>query len=415
MLTLTTPFPSNAKNGDYRRLQVSRKEVVWNGEAQIQAIYKDVTEQERAEQALRESETKYRGLVNNVQLGIFRTDPRGEGKFLEVNLAMQEITGYIREELLNIPVIALYVDPLERAKFLTQINLSNGRVSREVQFARKDHTRICVAITDNPIRDESNRILFIDGILEDITERKKEQARLLEVETLKQANKAKSELLANVSHELRTPLASIKGFIESLTETDVMWSEAQKLDFLQSADREVDRLTFLIRDLLDMSRIDSGKMVLDKKIISIQDILDSAAPVLGIVAKKHNLKIQVAPGLPALEADKLRIAQVITNLVENATKFSLQGSLIMVEAQAAKGELILSVSDQGEGMTKSIMDNLFNRFYQAERVVSGKTRGTGLGLAICKGIVEAHGGSVRVESQYGRGSKFSISLPTIIE
>jgi signal transduction histidine kinase len=191
----------------------------------------------------------------------------------------------------------------------------------------------------------------------------------------------------------------------------VTWSKKQQLDFLQSANMEADRLTFLIRDLLDMSRIDSGKMVLDRRTYAVSDILESASRVLSVITAKHKLEIAALVDLPLVQADKIRIGQVITNLVENATKFSPEGSPIVIEGKRENDSVILSVEDKGEGISTEAQVNLFNRFYQAERVVSGKTRGTGLGLAICKGIVEAQGGKIWVESRVGQGSRFSFSLP----
>jgi len=220
-------------------------------------------------------------------------------------------------------------------------------------------------------------------------------------------------LLANVSHELRTPLASIKGFIETLIETDVKWSKQQQMEFLRSADIEVDRLTLLIRDLLDMSRIDSGKLVLNYRSSNVREILDSASSVLLTITKKHTLNIYVSPDLPLIQADKTRMVQVITNLVENAAKFSSVGSAIEIEAVQKENWVIISVEDHGIGMPPDVVANLFNRFYQAEQLVTGKTRGTGLGLSICKGIAEAHGGKIWVESQVNKGSKFSFSIPII--
>jgi PAS domain S-box-containing protein len=257
---------------------------------------------------------------------------------------------------------------------------------------------------------KGNFVGYIGSCL-DITERKQTESKMLEMETLKQLNRAKSELLANVSHELRTPLASIKGFVETLIEPDVKWSRKQQLEFLQSANVEVDRLTFLIKDLLDMSRLDSGKMALDKRSWTVQEVLDSSKNVATSLAETHKLLYSLAGDLPIISADKSRLGQVITNLVENAVKFSAEGSIIIIGVKKAEGAVIFSVEDHGEGMSEEVRNNLFNRFYQAERVVSGKTRGTGLGLAICKGIVEAHGGTIWVESQVGQGSKFSFSIP----
>jgi signal transduction histidine kinase len=182
---------------------------------------------------------------------------------------------------------------------------------------------------------------------------------------------------------------------------------------LQSANNEADRLTLLIRDLLDMSRIDAGKLTLDKRSCQVKEILDSASGVLRVIAAKHKLEIASLPEWPGVAADKSQIVQVITNLTENATKFSPEGSLIEIAAAFKADCIIISVQDHGPGMPQEVVDSLFNRFYQAKQLVAGKTRGTGLGLTICKGIVEAHGGKIWVESEEGKGSKFSFSIPVI--
>jgi two-component system, sporulation sensor kinase E len=375
------------------------------------AFVEDVTERKQAEEALMESETKYRSLVNNIKSGIFRLAPGGKGHYLEVNNAMEELTGYSRTELLQIDVSNLFADPAERDSFFADVSSSSGKTTRELKWKRKDGKNIPVACTISAVKDDKGAILFYDGILEDITERKEAEVRALETETLKQLNKAKSELLANVSHELRTPLASIKGFIETLIEPDVKWSQKDQLDFLKSADIEADHLTLLIRDLLEMSRIDSGKMVLEKSNLTVNEIIDCLQKGLPSITEKHDLKIILAEDLPLIQADKLKIAQVINNLVENAVKFSPEGSPIMIEAKAGAESLIISVRDKGKGIPPEALGNLFNRFYQVEQVVNGKTRGTGLGLSICKGIVEAHGGKIWVESEVGKGSRFFFSLP----
>jgi PAS domain S-box-containing protein len=288
---------------------------------------------------------------------------------------------------------------------------NEDRVETEAHGFDINGNEVWSQIIATAIRNEKGEIIYALEAVIPITERKKAEAKALEMEALKRTNQAKSELLANVSHELRTPLASIKGFIETLIETDVKWNEEQKVEFLQSANKEADRLAFLIRDLLDMSRIDSGKLALDKRSYLVSEILDSVSGVLSVITAGHRLKIKPAPDLPPMLVDKVRIGQVITNLVENAAKFSAEGSPILIEVKAVNDSVIFSVEDQGEGISQEAAGQLFNRFYQAERVVSGKTRGTGLGLAICKGIVESHGGKIWVESRPGKGSRFSFSFP----
>jgi two-component system sensor histidine kinase KdpD len=324
---------------------------------------------------------------------------------------MEELTGYSRQELLNMNLAALYAEPLKRLQSVKKIVRSGKTATAELTLKKKDGSQIIAAVTDTPVIDKAGKVIYLDGILEDISENIKTEARLVEIKTLKQLNISRADLLSNVSHELRTPLASIKGFIETLMEPDVKWSKKQQLDFLQSAVVEVDRLTFLIHDLLMMSKLDSGTMVLEKKSYGLCDILESVQAVLLRIAVNHKLEIKVSQDLPPIIADKIRIAQVLTNLVENACKFSPEGRLIVVEAKPAKSNVVISVKDSGVGMTLEVITNLFNRFYQAQQAVSGKTKGTGLGLAICKGIVEAHSGKIWVESQPGKGSKFSFSIP----
>ncbi|MBN1191516.1 MAG: PAS domain S-box protein [Dehalococcoidales bacterium] len=400
------------KNGEIFWVDTNFKSIVVNRKIKYYLTsWVDITERKKTENALEESEKKYRSLINNIKLGIFRTAPGEKGRYMEVNKAMEDLTGYSRQELLQIDVSKLYARPAERSGFISTVTNSQGAITRELEWKKKDGKVITVACTISAVRDDKDSVLFYDGILEDITERKLAEARALETETLKKLNKAKSELLANVSHELRTPLSSIKGFIETLIEQDVEWSKEDQLDFLQSANREADHLTFLIRDLLDMSRIDSGKMVLDRNSLKLSDIFSWLEHDLSRITEKHILKIRLSKDLPVIQGDKLKIAQVISNLVENATKFSPEGSPIVIEAKAGKRNLIISVEDRGTGIPPEAMGNLFNRFYQVEQVVSGKTRGTGLGLAICKGMVEAHGGRMRVKSKVGKGSKFSFTLP----
>jgi len=229
------------------------------------------------------------------------------------------------------------------------------------------------------------------------------------VETLREVDRMRSGLLANVSHELRTPLASIKGFTSTLLRTDVKWGKEEQRDFLQTIDHETNRLIHLINDLLDMSRIEAGGLKLDKRDYQISEVMDSISDRLAILTERHRLKVIVPPELPPVFVDQ--IGQVLTNLVENATKYSPEGSEITTEAQLAGEQINVSVTDSGQGIAPELLGKVFDRFYQAESIVAGKKSGTGLGLSICKGIIESHGGRIWVESQPGEGSKFSFSLP----
>jgi two-component system sensor histidine kinase KdpD len=268
-----------------------------------------------------------------------------------------------------------------------------------------------ILLSSGAIRDKNGKVTSSVSVQKDITELKQSQIKALQVDILTRLNKAKSEMLSDVAHELRTPLASIKGFIETPIESDVKWTKQQQMEFLLEANKETDNLNLLIRDLLDVSRIESGKMKLEKQLCTLEDILASSKARLTILTSSHTFNIKLSPGLRPINADRMRIAQVITNLVENATKFSPIGSPITLSATVTMNNLIVSVKDRGIGMTQDTIDNLFNRFYQAGQVATGNSKGTGLGLSICRGIIEAHGGKIWVESSIGDGSTFSFSLP----
>jgi len=378
---------------------------------EIVVSYEDFTQQEKAKQALKQSEENFRNSLDNSPLGIHIVNPKGE--LLYANKAILDIYGYPSfEELKKTPAEKRYT-PESFASFQSRV------AKRQKGEYVPDQFEVSILRKDGQVRDLQvlHKEIIWNGeknfqtVYQDITERKKAISRELEIEALQKINQAKSELLANVSHELRTPLASIKGFIETLIEPDVTWTRKQQKEFLNLANQEVDRLSFLIRDLLDMSRIDSGKMVLDRRNCTIRELLDSVSGVLSVMAHNHKLTVNFEPDLPLIQLDRTRIGQVLTNLVENATKFSACGSRISIEVKAGYRCIEFIVADQGEGMTEETIANLFNRFYQAQRVVSGKTRGTGLGLAICKGIVEAHGGHIKVQSRPGKGTTFTFSLP----
>jgi two-component system sensor histidine kinase KdpD len=167
-----------------------------------------------------------------------------------------------------------------------------------------------------------------------------------------------------------------------------------------------------VNDILDISRLEAGGMKLEKDNYHLSEIINSIEGRLAKLTEHHRLTINVPSELPEVYVDEGRIGQVITNLVENAAKYAPEGSEISIGAEQASDEIIVSVTDEGEGVPPELQDKLFDRFYQTESIVTGRKKGTGLGLSICKGIVEIHGGRIWVESKLGEGAKFSFSLPS---
>jgi K+-sensing histidine kinase KdpD len=228
---------------------------------------------------------------------------------------------------------------------------------------------------------------------------------------LRELDSMRTEFLANVSHELRTPLAVIKGSANSLLQPDVIFDEETRRDFLSSIDKDADTLTRLVDDLLMMSRLEAEALEVSKKPHKLTEIIDSVKDRLDKLTAKHHLIIDIPVGAPPVSIDDHRIGEVLTNLVENAVKFSEDNTTISIEAKLNGKEVIMSVADEGIGIPPEIHQKIFERFFQGDGRKTGRRKGTGLGLAICRGIVEAHGGKIWVESELSKGTRFSFSLP----
>jgi two-component system sensor histidine kinase KdpD len=246
-----------------------------------------------------------------------------------------------------------------------------------------------------------------------------EQERLFreerEAELARESDRLKSALLSSVSHDLRTPLAGIKAASSSLLQDDVQWSEEDRRAFVQDIDAEADRLARLVSNLLDLSRIEAGAIRPNTEWEEVGELIHRVVGRLRHRLATHPIAVELEPGLPSARFDAIHIEQVLTNLIENAAKYSPDGSPVTVKARAVPSaggglELRLSVSDRGPGISLSEQGKIFDMFYRIARS-DRRTSGTGMGLAIVKGLVEANGGNVLVESEVGRGTTFTVALP----
>ncbi|MGH2603133.1 MAG: sensor histidine kinase, partial [Dehalococcoidia bacterium] len=216
--------------------------------------------------------------------------------------------------------------------------------------------------------------------------------------------------LSAVSHDLRTPLASIKASVSSLLQQDVTWDTESRHEFLTAIDEETDRLTRLVSNLLDLSRIEGGALRPDKDWYDVRELIETVAGRLERVVTAHRMVLTIAPDAGAAPFDYVQIGQVLANLIENAAKFSPPGTAITIAARRLAGEVEISVADQGPGIPTEERPRVFEKFYRIERG-GGGPGGAGLGLAISKGFVEAHGGSIRIEEADGAGARFVVTLP----
>jgi signal transduction histidine kinase len=231
-------------------------------------------------------------------------------------------------------------------------------------------------------------------------------ARLAELDRLK------SDFVSMVSHELRTPLGLIKGYVGTLLRHDAPLDAATREEFLQVIDEETDRLTELVTNLLDMSRIEAGTLRVERQPTQLTRLLADCADRLRAREPDRALYLDVPSGLPPVLADERRIAQVIDNLLTNAARYSPGATPITLGARSSNGVVEVRVVDQGIGIPADKQGQVFEKFFRADASDTRRFAGTGLGLTICRGIVQAHGGAIWVESVPGQGSTFAFHLPT---
>ncbi len=233
------------------------------------------------------------------------------------------------------------------------------------------------------------------------------------IEATREADKLRTQLLGTVSHELRTPIAAIQGFASSLRCADELEIPKEvEDDWLQEIESNADRLRRLVTDLLDLSRLEAGALRMAFEWQDMNDVVEDVRQNLEILAGTRTLVVQSRGTLPLVRCDAERIGQVLSNLVENAAKFSPADSNIVVGLERYDGGVRIGVLDEGEGIAPEYQDKVFERFYQVEGAAFRAQKGTGLGLAICRNIVEAHGGRIWVESSPQQGSIFYLTLPS---
>ena len=250
------------------------------------------------------------------------------------------------------------------------------------------------------VRDEKNTVIGLLCIFNDVTE-------------LRNVERMKSDFVSTVSHELRTPLTPIKGFIRTLLDdTDGMYDQETRMEFYGIIDSECDRLVRLINDLLNVSRIESGRpLQLNHDSMSLTTLIEKCMSFQRGSTEKHELVLEVPHNLPPIIADKDKVDQIITNLLSNAIKYSPLGGTITTRVIDEGEKLCVSVTDHGMGIPAEQIDKVFDRFYRVNGGDAQKVGGTGIGLFLVKNLVEAHGGIVWVDSTVGKGTTFSFTLP----
>jgi len=228
---------------------------------------------------------------------------------------------------------------------------------------------------------------------------------------LDEGRRLKTELISNLAHEMRTPLTSVKGYSTALLMDEVSFSPETQREFLQFIDEGCDVLQGLIEDLLESSNIDAGLMRLEPQPVRVPPLVQSVVGELAHHSSEHRFLLDFTDDFPIVDADPDRLAQVLRNLLDNAIKYSPEGGLIVVRGEVRKDEILVSVADQGVGLTPEHLNRLFEKFFRAKSSFGRHVVGSGLGLPISRTIVESHGGRIWAESQMGEGTTLYFTLP----
>ncbi|MBN9614835.1 MAG: hypothetical protein BGO25_01535 [Acidobacteriales bacterium 59-55] len=423
------------RDGVRRTMLSRRKRQEGTGGWEILETSFDITERKIAREleeqtrAIVLAEAKFRELIENAPDAILQVDPNG--KILVANHTAEVMFGYTREELLSknvdvlVPSAARGRHVEHRASFAKSPKVRPMGRGMELSALRKDGIEIPVEISLSPSQRDDG--VNVTAVIRDVSDRRQTEiqmrslqenymveleARQREAERL---NLLKSEFLASMSHELRTPLHTIMGFSELLGEEGEGALNSKQKRYLQHIREDSEHLLELINDVLDLSKIEAGAMSLRIEHISLADAVSDAVNAIRPNAIMKSLALEshdIFKGLVAV--DPMRLKEVFYNLLGNAVKFTPKGGKITVQAEEDGQFVRVTIADTGIGIPADKLEQVFEKFYQVGYATSGVREGTGLGLAICKQLIEMHGGSIKIESELGSGSRFHFTVPKVM-
>ncbi len=362
---------------------------------------RDVTEQKEREAVIKEGERRWRYLLDNVQLVVVGLNLQGEVEY--INSFFLKLTDYTATEVIGKKWFELFL-PKSQQKMVLKAFEEHIAQEFHPHFQNSIVTKAgeerMIAWNNTQLRNPQGEVTGTMSIGEDITER-----FLLE--------RIKAEFISVVSHELRTPLTSIQSALNLLDERIVPLDSERGQEILHIAAEGADRLTRIVNDMLDLERLESGKISLNLQPCQAEDLMIQATDLMQVLANEAGVVLETTPQPYELVGDGDRILQVMTNLLSNAIKFSPQGATVQfeVELETASPFLRFCVRDVGRGIPQEQLESIFERFHQVDASDARQKGGTGLGLAICRSIVQQHGGIIWAESIKGQGSCFCFTVP----
>ncbi|GEM_PF-1406311 len=360
---------------------------------------------------LRDAEKKYRDIVENAIEGFFQTTT--DGRVISVNPAMVKMMGYDSEDdlLLSVSDIShqFYANPDERKACVRILNRDGKVIGFETQMQQKDNTLIMVSLSARTVRDEQGHILYYEGSLTDITERIRREKAERDREIADAANQTKSRFLAHISHELRTPLNAIIGYAQILNKTPYATQfQKERLDIIQKSG---EHLLMLLNDILDLSKIEAGCISMQPVEFCLPEFLSTLMAMFQVRAFHKNILFDydISDSLPKIvKGDEIRLRQILINLLGNAVKFTEKGS-VTFKTEYHAGRIFFEITDTGLGIHPDEQEKIFDPFHQSGTSLK-KSEGTGLGLSISRKLVEMMGGDLTVQSAFGKGSVFRVSM-----
>lgn len=399
-------------NGQVRWTQWVNRIIIdeHNHTIEYQSVGRDITDLKQVEATLRESARRWRSLLDNVQLVVVGLDQQGNVEY--VNPFFLKLTGYTQAEVIG----QYWFDQFLPSYLKSDVNVVFQQMIRQENFHPHYQNPILTKWGEERLIAWSNTLLHgTEGnpigtisIGEDVTDRC-------------QLERMKTEFISIVSHELRTPLTSMQAALSLLHENIVDPTSEEGQTIIQIATEGVDRLVRLVNDILDLERLESGRMRLEKRLYNTVDLMTNAVDQMQEMANQSGVILNVSTSSFQIYADSDRLLQVLTNLLSNAIKFSPQDSTIWLTAELIKREpthseelthsICFRVKDQGRGIPANKLEDIFERFHQVDASDSREKGGTGLGLTICRSIIQQHGGRMWAESVFGEGSTFYFTLP----
>ena len=360
---------------------------------QVMASFLDVTERKKAKERLAAVQREIQSIIDNTPAVVYASD-LGE-HFIMVNKALAEFLNSTPEQMIG----------KRRHEFMSKKDAdwheANDRQVIEagtaLEFEEYSHLQdrsITWLTTKFPLRDARGRIYAVAGISSDISERKK-------------AEKIKDDFIGMVSHELRTPLTIFMGAVQVARSEGI--GEEERKELLQEAATSSENLSNILENLIELSRYQSDRLTLSKEQIDVQSLIKETLERESTHLNAHKVIMDIPEDMPALEVDKVRLQQILRNLVDNAVKYSPENTEIRISARQEDEHIVIGVSDRGPGISHEDQERLFAPFERLESTVT--KAGLGLGLLVCRRLVEAHGGKIWVESEPGSGSTFWFKLP----